>query len=82
MNRHLTIKGRPFEIAKEYGLEFCYCWHNGNVNGAVSFWKSKSDTPTTFAVIEDVGQNETWQQTLQLLAGEWPIKEKNHECAN
>ena len=69
----MIIKGKPHEIAQEHGLKCSYRYYNGNVNGAISFWRDDSDVPTTFVVIGESGQGETWIQTLELLCGEWPI---------
>lgn len=69
----MIIEGRPYQIAQEHGLKFTYRYYDGDVNGAVSFWRNDSDEPTTFIIVGDSGQGEIWVQTLELLCGEWPI---------
>jgi len=69
----MIIKGKPHEIAAKHGLKCAYRCYNGNVNGAICFWRNDSDIPTTFAVIAESGEGETWEQVFELIGGEWPI---------
>ena len=62
----MIIQGRPYEIAEKYNLRFSYRHHNGNVNGAVTFWRNGGDE-AAFAIISENGEGETWEQILELI---------------